>query len=105
MQSLTASIKQAKAQSAKAVAKQNVLTGQISAGTTEKDDDIEVPDAATKNLADLTATCEQKSSDFKSVLPRHSFLCDPCSYAATHGPVLGVTSRTAEQSGAVIGRP
>lgn len=66
VQSLTASIKQANAQSAKAVAKQNALTEQISADTAEKDENIAVRDAATKYLADLTATCEQKSSDFKS---------------------------------------
>jgi hypothetical protein len=66
VQSLSASIKQAKAQSAKALAKQNALAEQIAADEAERDENIEVRDAATKYLADLTATCEQKSSDFKS---------------------------------------
>lgn len=66
VQSLSAAIKQAKAQSASAVAKQNSLTEKVSADTAARDENVAVRDAATKYLADLTSTCEQKSSDFKS---------------------------------------
>jgi hypothetical protein len=63
---LSASIKHAKTQSAAAVSKQNSMTDAISADTAAKDENVAVREAATKYLADLTATCEQKTSDFKS---------------------------------------